>query len=328
MKVALVKPPQVGSLARGAGFYFSRLFENLSKLTDVSILDFSYSPLVYKNFDLVHFPYFDEFFFTLPPILLQKFVISILDCTKLLFPDRFSVGLRGKVAWPWQKTLATRSSAIVTISQSAKTDIKNFFGVPEEKINVTYLAADPIFKPINVKKENFVLYVGGVNWNKNVVTLIKACQKIKMPLFLVGKEFVNKNVDFSNTENKPLKEILDTVRMSDNIKFLGFVETERLVKLYNQAKVYVQPSIYEGFGLPVLEAMSCGTAVICGENSSFSEIAGDAVTFADITSAEDLADKITNIKKTGKEISQANKFSWGKTAAETLEVYEKVLASH
>ncbi len=328
MKVALVKPPQQGSLQRGVGFYAQRLFDALNQrqVMEINWVDFSFNPLSYQKFDIVHFPYFDEFFFTLPPFLPQKTVISILDCTKLKFPGHFPAGLRGKVAWPWQKSLATRAAAIITLSESAKADIKTFFGSQESKINVTYLAADEIFKPLKSKRENFVLYVGGVNWNKNVITLIRACQKIKMPLVLVGKEFLNKNVDFSNIENQSFIEILKLVQDDKNIKMLGFVPTEGLVDLYNRAKVYVQPSVYEGFGLPILEAMSCGTPAICGKNSSLTEIAGDAATYADVTDVNDLASKIETIEPTGKEIFQARKFSWEKTATETVKVYEKVLA--
>ncbi len=328
MKVALVKQPQIESSVRGGGYYLDHLITSLSSLVNVSLIDFSLSPLAYKNFDVVHFPYFDEYFFTLPPILPKNTIISILDCTKLKFSDRFPVGMRARIAWPWQKRLVNKTAAIITISQSAKTDIERFFGIPEPKINVTYLAADPVFKPQKIKKENFVLYVGGANWNKNVIALIKACQKINIPLFLVGKEFLNQNVEWSNIENQPLKEILDAARMTENVKFLGFVPTEELVSLYNRAKVYVQPSVYEGFGLPVLEAMSCGTPVICGNNSSLAEIAGDAATYANVNNPDDLANKITGIKPTGKEIKQAGKFSWDKTAAQTYEVYEKVLAGH
>ena len=144
-----------------------------------------------------------------------------------------------------------------------------------------------------------------------------------MPLVLVGKEFTVNPRD--HIENEPLKEILKQVQDDNTISIRGFVETEELVKLYNQAKVYVQPSVYEGFGLPVLEALACGTPVICGKNSSVQEIGGDAVTYAEVTDVDDLANKITTIKKTGQEIARAKKFSWDKCAKETYEIYQKIL---
>lgn len=328
ISIALIKPPNLGNAFRGAGFYAERLFAALKKRADIKISweSFRFLPAVYRQYDLVHFPYFDEYFFTLPPLLPKKSVVSILDCTKLKFKEHFPVGPRGKIAWAWQKKRANKATAVVTISKSAKNDIETYFAIPASRISVTYLAADPVFKPSKTKRDNFVLYVGGVNWNKNLPTLIRACQKIKVNLVLVGKEFLAQDVDFSNVENQPLKEILKLIKNDSTIKTPGFIPTNDLVKIYNRAKVYVQPSVYEGFGLPVLEALSCGTPVICGSNGSLPEIAGDAATYADVTSVNDLAEKISNVEVTGKEVVQANKFSWEKTAAETVKVYEKVLA--
>ncbi|MBI3559319.1 glycosyltransferase family 4 protein [Candidatus Gottesmanbacteria bacterium] len=325
MRIAIVKPPIIGSFIRGVGFYTQRLYQGLIDLgISVELVDFSWNENFAAGFDLIHYSYFDPFFLTLPVIKRQKLVITIHDLIPLIFSESFPRGIRGEIKWQLQKRLLHFSDAVITVSKASKADIVKQINFPESKIFVTYEAADKIFKPIKIKKEEFVLYVGGTNWNKNVITLVKACQKIKMPLVLVGKEFVNKNIDFSNVENQPLKEILDAARMTNNIRFLGFVKTKELVKLYNQAKAYVQPSIYEGFGLPVLEAMACGTPVICGRNSSLLEIAGDAATYADITDPNDLADKIRNIKATGQEITQAQKFSWEKTAKETLIVYESI----
>jgi len=331
MKVALVRPPVTGHGARGIGFYGQRLYEALSKITNVSWRDFSYLPIT--GFDIVHYPYFDLFWPTLPPIRFSKTVVTLHDLTPLKFPEHFPLGIRAKVVWPWQKFLLKQVDAVLTDSYCSKKDIEEMTGV--RNVFVTYLAADKVFRPLNFKRENFVLYVGGGNWNKNVITLIKACQKINMPLVIVGKEFampIKKNV-----ETEPLREILSLVHTSSRktnlIKFAGFVETSELVKLYNQAKVYVQPSVYEGFGLPVLEAMACNTPVICGGNSSLAEIAGNAATFADVLDVNDLADKIKNIKDSGSPLglprvarmTQAAKFSWEKTAKETYEIYKKIL---
>ncbi|MBI4099495.1 glycosyltransferase family 4 protein [Candidatus Microgenomates bacterium] len=328
ISIALVKPPQAGGLVRGSGYYVDHLLTALSRRVRVSLVEFSFLPGAYKKFDLVHFPYFDEYFFTLPPVLPKRAIVSILDCTKLKFKDHFPIGPRGKVAWSWQKNRAVKATAVITISNSAKTDIETFFHIPAAKINVTYLAADPIFKPVKIKKESFVLYVGGVNWNKNLPTLIRACQKIKTSLILVGQEFLARDADLTHIENQPLKEILSLIKNDPRVKIPGFVPAADLVKLYNQAKVYVQPSIYEGFGLPVLEAMSCGTPVVCGRSGSLSEIAGAGATYADVTSVDDLAQKIATVRPTGKEIAQAKRFSWGETAKMTEAIYEKILASH
>lgn len=321
MKVAMVKPPVIGHAVRGVGFYAQRLFSALKPFVDIEWLNFSPLPVV--GFDLVHYPYFDFSWPTIAPIRVSKTVVTVHDLTPLKFPQHFPFGLRAKIVWPWQEFLLKGIDAILTDSYCSQQDIREITNI--NKTYVTYLAADEIFKPLKLKRENFVLYVGGANWNKNVLTLIKACEKNKIPLVLVGKEFISPAA--GNIEVQPLKEIQSYIDGKAVIA-RGFVETADLVKLYNQCKVYVQPSVYEGFGLPVLEAMACGTPVICGKNSSLVEIAEDAVTYADVTSIEDLAEKISGVKVTGKEITQATKFSWEKTAKETYEVYQNCLAKH
>lgn len=325
MKVALVRPPIGGHGSRGVGFYGQRLFEALKSFVDIRWIDFTFAPI--RDFDIVHYPYFDLFWPTLPPIRNYKTVVTLHDLTPLKFPEHFPLGIRAKVVLPWQKFLLKHVDAVLTDSKTSQQDIKNLTGVDSF---VTYLAADSVFKPLNLKRENFVLYVGGANWNKNVISLVKACQKIKMPLVLVGKEFTTNPSE--HIENKPLMEILKQARpgragvQDDNlISIRGFVETNELVELYNQAKVYVQPSVYEGFGLPVLEAMACGTPVICGKNSSLQEIGGDAATYADVTNVDELSLAIATAKATGKETSQAKKFSWEKCAKETYDIYNRII---
>lgn len=319
MKVALVRPPIGGHGARGVGFYGQRLFDALIKFVDVSWVDFLSFPV--RKFDIIHYPYYDFFWPTLPPIRSAKTVVTLHDLIPLKFPQHFPLGLRAKFVWPWQKFLLKGAEAVITDSYCSQQDIKEIIGI--NNTYVTYLAADEAFKPLKIERENFVLYVGGGNWNKNVISLLKACQKIKIPLVLVGKEFLQKPAN--NIETESLREVQSYIN-NQMVIAKGFIPTEELVKLYNQAKVYVQPSTYEGFGLTVLEALACATPVICGKNSSIAEIGGDAVTYAEVTDADDLAEKIMKVKVTGREISQANKFSWEKTAKETYKVYEKVLA--
>lgn len=314
----MVKPPIVGHSVRGVGFYAKRLFEALQPLVDVRWIDVPYVPTT--GFDIVHYPYFDFSWPTLSPITTAKTVVTLHDVTPLKFPEHYPFGLRAKIVWPWQRFLLSKVDAILTDSVCSKKDIQQIIGLQSQ---VTYLAPDEAFKPLKIKRENFVLYVGGGNWNKNVVPLVEACRKVNIPLVLVGKEFTQ--TAGNNIEARSLKEVQSFID-GKNVIARGFVETSELVKLYNRAKVYVQPSIYEGFGLPVLEAMACGTPVICGKNGSLPEIAGDAATYTDVTDVDDMADKIVAVKPSGKELAQAAKFSWTKTAKQTYEVYEKILA--
>ncbi len=313
----MVRPPITGHAVRGVGFYAQRLYTALEPLVDISWIDFSLIPVT--GFDLVHYPYFDFSWPTLAPVRMAKTVVTLHDVTPLVFPKHYPFGLRAKIVWPWQKSLLNSADAVLTDSVCSKNDIQKIIGL--SKVHVTYLAADEAFKPLKTKRENFVLYVGGGNWNKNVLSLIKACQRTKTSLVLVGKEFTTPVGN--NIEARPLKEIQSHID-GKNVIARGFVETGELVKLYNQARVYVQPSVYEGFGLPVLEAMACGTPVICAKLGSLPEIAGNAATYADVSDPADLAEKIKKAEPTGREISQANKFSWEKTARDTYEIYSKI----
>lgn len=348
MRVALVRPPSAGGSTRGVGFLVERLLPELKKIKglDVELVNFSRRLTAYSRFDVVHFPYFDEYFLTLPPVLKTKFIVSILDFTKLRFPQHFPAGVRGKLKWAIQKRLVTGARAIITISHSARADIEKYLSLPANKIFVTYLAADRQYHQVSDKKllakiaakyhlsKQFVLYVGGVNWNKNLPTLINACQEKNLDLILVGREFVNENLDFNHPENRPFAQTLELIKAYPKARRLGFIPTDELAVIYNLAGVYVQPSVFEGFGLPVLEALACGCPVVCGQVGSLPEVAGEAAVYADVISRSDLAEKIINtltLSRSDREVliqrclSQADKFSWEKTAAATYEVYKKIL---
>lgn len=348
MRVGLVKPPNSGSLVRGVGFYAERLKSGLEKLPEVTVewVDFSPNPLSYKSFDLIHYPYFDITFPTFTPVIGKKVVVTVHDLIPLRFPKAFPLGKRGKVIWPLQKALLKTASAVITDSHASKEDIGKFTSYSLKNIYPIHLAADPAFKVItdkkflsNVKKkydlpDKFVFYVGGVNWNKNLPVLAKACLEGNYNLVIAGKEALGEKISVKHVESESFNEFIDLMGQSPLLHRLGFVPTDELVALYNLATVHVQPSIYEGFGLPVLEAMACGCPEICGRNSSIEEIAGEAALYTDITSSQAIASKIEEVftlnakerqKVTQQGLKQAQKFSWEKTAKETLNVYQMVL---
>ena len=156
---------------------------------------------------------------------------------------------------------------MITVSETSKKDIVRFFGLPNNKIFVTYEAPREVFRKLNDHKrlekvkvkyklpDGFVLYVGDVNFNKNISELAEACMEIGVSLVIVGKHAKNEDVDFNHIENKPYKHFLDKYKENKNIHRLGFVDDENLAAVYNLASVYCQPSYYEGFGLPVLELL-------------------------------------------------------------------------
>lgn len=347
MKVALVRPMGAQNAVRGIGFYTERLFAALKKSgADIDLINFSWLSGPYKKYDVIHFPYFEPFFLTLPFMIWKNSVVTVHDLTQVVFSKQFPRGFKGELKWQVQKFSLRYSDAIITDSFSSQADIHRITHYPLKKIEVIHLAPDESFKPVTENKyldgvrekyslpEKYVLYVGDINWNKNLVTLVRACQKIGVDLVLPGKSVLADEIDVSHPSNKYLGDLLKALKNNPKVHRLGFVPTADLVGIYNLAGVYVQPSVYEGFGLPVLEAMSCGTPVVCGKNSSLSEIAEEAAIYTDITSEETLAEKINKIlhltraerEDLAKVLTkQAGKFSWEKTARETYAVYEKVL---
>ncbi len=343
MKIALVEPSDLKHRVRGTGFYAKNLLNSFRKYSDE--IDINLVRKIPEDADLVHYPFFEPFFLTLPLFKTKKTVVTVHDLTPLRFSENFPVGIRGSVKWQIQKMSLRRVDTIIADSQNSKNDILKFIGLGEDKVHVIYLAAGEEFKKLKsrdwkseiIKRynlpEKFVLYVGDVTWNKNLPRIIEAVKKINIPLVLVGKALVNKDFDKKNPWNQDLIKIQELARNDDRIKILGFVEDSDLVSLYNLATVFVMPSLYEGFGLPILEAMNCGCPVITSKEGSLKEVAGDAVFYVDAYNLESIADGIRNVYENetlAKSLSekgflQAKNFSWKKTVFETLGIYKSLL---
>jgi glycosyltransferase involved in cell wall biosynthesis len=267
------------------------------------------------------------------------------DLTPIVFPQAFPSGIKGKLKWQMQRFALKRASAVITDSESSKRDIKKYAGIKESKIHVIYLAAGEQFiklKTENVKlkeiakryglPEKFVLYVGDVTWNKNLPRLIAAVKETKLPLVMVGKSLVSQDYDKSSPWNADLNRVNELTKGDSNIMRLGFVSKEELVQLYNLATVFVMPSLYEGFGLPVLEAMTCGCPVITTKEGSLQEVAGNGAFYVDAYDVESIAKgikKVFDSEELQKELSEkglenVKRFSWKDTASQTLKVYESI----
>ena len=355
-----ISPLKNANRFRGVGFYTKNLVESLQSLIKENKKYSNWQinlvenwKLEIGNFDLVHYPYFDIFFPTLPKKENMPTVVTVHDLTPLVFPEHYPAGIRGKINWLRQKRNLKKTEAIITDSQKSKQDIVKIVGYPENKVHVVYLA--PSFDPKKFKIENlklkakqkyhlpdnFVLYVGDVNWNKNVPGLVKACRKIGIPLVIAGKQAVSKDYDQAHPENQDLVwlqkqyQALSTKHQEKEKKLflLGFVPEEDLAVLYNLATLYCQPSFYEGFGMPVVEAMACGCPVVCSNQGSLSEIGGEAVAYFDPYkkgNLEKVLKKVWEDKNLRKELAQkglaqAKKFSWLKCAQETLNVYQGII---
>lgn len=350
MKIAIdVSPLRSGHFlqhrVRGTGFYLDNLNKSLRKYhPENQYIFFTRGDNLSKNIDLVHIPYFEPFFLTLPFFKKYKTVVTVHDLTPLVFPDKFPSGVKGKIKWQIQRMALKKADLVIADSKSSKKDIIRFCGIPEDKVHVVYLAASADFRQVNkkeiesvTKKYNlpgkFVLYVGDVTWNKNLPNLVEAVRKIGLPLVLVGKALKDEDFDRNNLWNQDLVRVQKLIRNDKNIFTLGFVEKEDLVLLYNGASVFVMPSFYEGFGLPILEAMNCGCPVVTSKQGSIEEVAGDAAYYVDPYNIESIAEGVNKVFKDSalqkelskKGVAQSRKFSWQDTAEETVKIYEAII---
>ncbi len=330
---------------RGTGFYLQNLQASLEKYyPENKYVYFGRGDSLKGDIDVVHYPYFEPFFLTLPLFSKNKKIVTIHDLTPLVFPEHFKPGLKGNLKWQIQKKILKNVNAIITDSESSKRDIIKYVGIDSAKIKVVYLAAGSKFKILsskekveNVRKkyglpEKFILYVGDATWNKNLPRLMEASSKIKVPLAMVGKALIDKKIDAKNAWNKDLAKTQEMAEKSSNIFRLGFVPSEDLVALYNAATLFIMPSIYEGFGLPILEAMSCGCPVVTSKGGSLAEVAGEAGKYIDPYDSSSIAKGINDVfsslslqkELSKKGIIQSRKFTWRKTAEETMDVYRSV----
>lgn len=343
LRIALVEPPLVGHIHRGTGVYTRNLVDELQKIPNITVSMVKY-PDPLDMFDLVHYPYFDPYFLTLHLFKHKPSVVTVHDLIPLKFPRHFPAGIRGKGKWYIQRLAVGSASAIITDSEASKKDIIRFTGIFSEKIHTVYLGVGGLFRPMSNRRDaertkkkfglpnRFLLYVGDINYNKNIPALLEAYAMVKdkfpdTHVVLIGKGF---------TEESPLlariKEFIRLRKLDSTVHRLSDLSEAELVHMYNLATLYVQPSLAEGFGLPVLEAMSCGCPVVASDVSSVGEIAGDAALLADPESPEEIAHSIErllldrdlckSLKEKG--IIHAAKFTWKKTAEQTVEVYKSV----
>jgi len=290
----------------------------------------------FGRFDIIH---------TLHPFspinLYGKQVVTIHDLTPLINPDWFHQLYDKEFRFIISKAIK-RTDVIITVSHSTKRDLINFFNVNPEKIKVIYLAPDETYRRIEddeaitqVKKKykitkKYLLFVGTIEPRKNLVRLLNVFKKIKnklsdYQLVITGKIGWKTKIFFETLENIP-------ERIKNDIIITGYVSQDDLPLLYNGCDIFIYPSLYEGFGFPVVEAMRCGVPVITSNVSSMPEVAGDAAILVNPENEEEIGNAIIRLiedrelreelKKRGLERSKM--FSWKKTAIETLKVYKEL----
>lgn len=292
--------------------------------------------------DLAHVPYWGS-----PLRCSIPMVVTVHDIIPLILPE-YRGGLLARFYTGLVAAAARGASAVITDSLASKADIIAHLGIPESTIHAIPLAAGKRYHPregglvdMAVRKkydlpEEFVLYVGGYDIRKNVHTLLKAYTYIRdgagdmFPLVLAGKIPEKKSKRFTDVVG-----LAEKMNVRDVIHFPGWIDDEDMPALYRLARVFAFPSRYEGFGLDVVEALSCGTPVVATDTSSIPEIVGDAGFLVAPDDARHMAGSILamlnqeDLHRTmsRKALEQAKQFSWARTIAETLAVYEQVLGT-
>jgi glycosyltransferase involved in cell wall biosynthesis len=269
-------------------------------------------------------------------------VVTIHDMSLKLYPDCHPVRRR-VINRPLMGVAASVADAVVAVSNSARDDLLRFHRIPAERISVVREAAGPEFRPIQDRglrarirmryglPERFVLYVGAIEPRKNLVRLVEAFadarrQGMAHELVCVGPY---------GWSSRDLYDQVDRLGLRRLVHFTGYVPADDLPVIYNLSEFFVFPSIYEGFGLPVVEAMACGIPVITSNTSSLLEIAADAAETVDPHDVDALAAALvtlaTNADRRG-ELSargrvRARQFSWARTAKEMLALYARVIGA-
>ena len=231
---------------------------------------------------------------------------------------------------------------IITVSEFSKLDIAEEFNFPKEKIFVTHLAAEDIYRPIDrayCKKfikdnykiaDNFILYVGGYSPRKNIIGILEAFSLLKdnlkedLKIVITGK----KGISYEIYKNKAIE-----LGISNSVIFTDFIPLEDLPIFYNGAEVLVYPSLYEGFGLPPLEAMACGTPVIASNVTSLPEVCRNSAILIDPNDIDELCysmervltDSFLKLTMIERGLSTSNNYSWKNTALNTIKAYESII---
>ena len=366
-------PLTSGHAVRGIGVMVKEQIDAIKMSSDKEIkldaFDFSNNDqrLSSNNYDIVHYPYFFPYQITLPPKKpAKKVIVTIQDLIHLIYPKNYPHGIRGRLNLITQKKRLKYVDLIITISETSKKDICRLLDIPSDKVKVIYIAPSNNFRVIKNRKrlafitkkyklpKKFVFYLGDVNYNKNIPTLVEACELAGMPLVIGGKHAVEVDsrglinlmdisgpqdwirflFDVPHPEHAHFEKILEKFDKNKKIVRLGYIPDEDVSEVMNLASVYCQPSYYEGFGLPVLEAFSCGVPVVISKTNCLVEVSDGAALIADHNSANDISEKLTEVLKNHsakfrknlikKGFERVKDFSWKKSAAGMVEAYKSV----
>jgi glycosyltransferase involved in cell wall biosynthesis len=288
--------------------------------------------------DLFHAPHY-----VLPPLTPCKSVVTIHDCIHLRFPQYLPNKLGYAYARSSMWLAAHRSNRILTVSEASKRDILDYFAVPPEKIDVIYNGIDERFSALPAEDDvgrvreryqlddPFILYAGNIKPHKNLERTIEAFHLLRrsgefdqVKLVIIGDEIA---------KYAGLRHAVHRHKLHKYVRFFGFVPDQTLAILYRLAAVFVFPSLYEGFGLPPLEAMASGTPVITSNVSSLPEVVGDAAMLVDPLQPEAIADAMRRVLTDStlradlraRGLARARQFSWERSIRRVRQIYGEVL---
>jgi glycosyltransferase involved in cell wall biosynthesis len=293
--------------------------------------------LVRERAHLLHEPHY-----VLPPATRCRTVVTIHDCIHLMFPQYLPNRLAHVYARASMWSAVHKSDRILTVSEASKRDILRFFHIDPDKVAVIYNAIDDRFlmPPDRERMDQvrqryqldhpFLLYVGNIKPHKNIERLIDAFGRVRaaglddLRLLIIGDEI---------SKYPPLRQAVHRHRLDKFVRFLGFQPFDTLAAFYHLARAFVFPSLYEGFGLPPLEAMACGTPVVTSNVSSLPEIAGGAAMLVDPYEPASIADGIFRVvtdetlraRLIERGLGRARDFSWAESVAAIHRIYMDVL---
>ncbi len=291
-----------------------------------------------EGVSLFHAPHY-----VLPPLVSCRSVVTIHDCIHLMFPQYLPNHFAHLYARASVAMAAHRATRVLTVSESSKRDILRFVDTVPDKIDVIYNAYDERFgvEPreqdvVRVREryqlhDEFVLYAGNVKPHKNLERLIQAFDLVRrrglghLKLVLIGDEI---------SKYAALRRAVHRHQLHKYVRFLGYLPEETLAVMYRLAGVFVFPSLYEGFGLPPLEAMASGTPVVTSNVSSLPEVAGDAAILVDPYNPEAIADGIyrvltdESLRRTLRDrgIERARRFSWASSVERVRDIYKRAMS--
>ena len=268
-------------------------------------------------------------------------VVTVFDLSFLRYPQAFRPGNRLYLRL-FTRVSVRRAQRVIAISKHTKADITHWLGVPPDRIEMVYCGVEECFHPLPTEEvlafrqekglpEQFLLYVGTLEPRKNLSLLLRAYARLRTaggtppPLILAGARGWMCEDLFSQVEELGLR---------DSVHFPGYVSLEELPLWYNAATCFVYPSLYEGFGLPPLEAMACGTPVLSSDAASLPEVVGDAGLLLDPLDEEVWARELARVlgrpdlrrELAERGLDRARRFNWGRAAEETVHVYRCALA--